>query len=117
MKSKQITLDLNYIEEEVNEKKTVYKNGVENPKYTDELQIDIFNDFNFNDETEEFEENGKYNIEIGGSNRALFKLGKALVNISCYQTIDESFHIHIDRVTNSEGEEKFNLKICKKERA
>ncbi len=113
MNTKKVTLELNYTKEVVNAKKNVYKGGVEHPQNINELCIDVFENYRFNHSTDEFEADNQYNIEIQGSNKALYELGKFLVNIALFETADSDFHVHIDGIANSEGEEKFNLKIRK----
>ena len=113
METKKVTLELNYTQEVVNAQKNIYKGGVEHPQNMDELCINVYENYRFNDLTDEFETDNQYNIEIQGSDKSLYELGKFLINVALYKTTDPDFHVHIDGITNSEGEEKFNLKIRK----
>ncbi len=111
--TKEITLKLNYIKSEVDKENGIFIGGVEEPKYLEELFVDIADDYDFDIETEEFNKNGMYAIDITGSKRALKELGKFLINMAMYKTEDEDYHEHIDDIHNSEGDSIANITIRK----
>lgn len=113
MDSKKIVLNLEYEKETVNSKGNKYTGGVKKPEYIDELFIDVFENYAFNNAIDDFTPDGKYNIEIKGSERALFELGKYFINISQFITKDKNFHEHIDDICDADGNNAFNLTIVK----
>lgn len=113
MDVKKLILDLEYEEEKINSKGNKYTGGVKKPNYIDELFIDVFENYVFNNAIDDFSPDGKYNIEIKGSERALFELGKYLINISQFITKDQDFHEHIDDICDNNGDIAFNLTIRK----
>ena len=111
--TKEITLKLNYFKSKVDKENGTFIGGVAEPKYLEELSIDISDDYNFDIETEEFNKNGMYALEIVGSKRALKEFGKFLINMAMYKTNDEDYHEHIDDIHNSKGDSIANIAIRK----
>lgn len=109
--TKEITLKLNYFRSKADKEKGVFYGGVTEPKYTDELTIDINDDYDFDIDTEEFNKNGMFSLEISGTKRALKEMGRFLINIALYETDDEDYHEHIDQLRDSEGNPKVNMVI------
>lgn len=113
IETKEITLKLKYVKSVVDKENGVYYGGVEEPKYLDELVVDVDDDYDFDVETEEFIKNGMFKIEISGTKRALKEMGKFLINMSMFQTEDEDYHEHIDQLQNNEGKPIANMTIKK----
>lgn len=112
-KTKEIKLTLNYFKSNIDKENGIYYGGVVEPKYMNELTIDINDDYDFDIDKEEFCKNGLYSIEISGTKRALKELGKFLVNMAMFKTKDEDYHEHIDQLYNSIGEPIANITIKK----
>ena len=112
-KSKEITMKLQYYPSKVDKKNGIYMGGVVFPKFINELAIDVYDDYDFDIENEEFIKNGLLAIEISGTNRALKEFGKFLVNIAVFNTQDEDYHEHIDNIYDSDGKPFVNLTVKK----
>lgn len=113
-KTKEVVLKLRYTKSKVDKERGIFHGGVALPKYLREFFIDIVDDYDFDMETEEFNKNGMYAIEISGTKRALKEIGKFFVNIAMFQTKDEDYHEHIDQLCNSDGNPIANIIIRKK---
>ena len=113
MEKKIISVELFFEREKVNKKRNIYQGGVEKPDYINELQVEIYEDYDFNDQNDEFEFNGKHNIQISGTSKSLYELGRYLINIAEYETMDKDFHTHLDGVCNSKEEKKYNIIVRK----
>ena len=111
---KKIVLNLRYIKSKSDFNKNYFIGGLEEPKYLNELLLDIYDDIEYNLDNDTFEKSGKMVLEISGSDRSLFELGKYLINISTYETSDPDFHEHFDNLKNSTGKNKVNLIVRKK---
>ena len=111
--TKEITLKLNYFKSKVDKENGIFYGGVIEPKYMDELTIDINDDYEFDIDAEEFKQNGMFSMEISGTKRALKEMGKFLINIAMYKTDDEDYHEHIDQLRDSEGNPKVNIVVKK----
>ena len=92
----------------------VFYGGVKEPKYQKELIFDIEDDEDFDFQLDKWVKNGKRNLYITGSNRALKQLGVYLINLSMYKTTDPDYHDHIDDILDSQGKEKTNVIFCKR---
>jgi len=111
---KEVTLKLNYYKSEVDKKNGIYYGGVAEPRYINELSINIEDDYEFDIETEQFNKNGMFSVEISGTKRALKEMGKFLLNMALYKTEDEDYHEHIDQLKDSMGNPIANITIRKK---
>lgn len=111
--TKEITIKLNYFKSKIDKENGIFYGGVIEPKYMDELTIDINDDYEFDIDTEEFKQNGMFSMEILGTKRALKEMGKFLINIAMYKTDDEDYHEHIDQLRDSEGNPKVNIIVKK----
>lgn len=109
--TKEISLKITYFKSKVDKENGIYYGGVIEPKYIDELTVDIDDDYDFDIETEEFTKNGMFSVEISGTKRALKEMGKFLINIAMYKTEDEDYHEHIDQLKDSEGNPTANIII------
>lgn len=112
-KTKEIKLKLHYMKSKADKENGIYYGGVSSPKHTEELIVDINDDYNFNTETDEFIKNGMFSVEISGTKRALKELGKFLINMAMFETEDHAYHEHIDQLKNSSGEPTANLIVRK----
>lgn len=110
---KEITLKLGYYPSKSDKENGIYSGGVCEPKYVDELKMNISEDYEFDMDNEEFKKNGMYALEISGSERALEEFGKFLINVAMFQTDDEDYHEHIDNLLNNNGDAAVNLTIRK----
>jgi|CZCB01.1.fsa_nt_gi hypothetical protein len=109
-----IEIELNYFVGKQDTKNGIFVGGVKNPKYLDELEINIFEDEIFNEELDSFVKNGKIQVSLSGSSRSLEELGKYLIALSRYNTEDPDYHDHFDNIKNSEGSEMVNLIVKKR---
>lgn len=112
--TKEVTLKLHYYKSKVDKEAGVYLGGVVDPKYIDELEFNIDDDYEFDMESEEFKKNGMYALEISGSNRALKELGKFLINIAMFKTEDDEYHEHIETIKSGKGQPSVNITVRKK---
>ncbi len=112
--TREVTLKLNYYKSKADKEAGVYYGGVVEPKYINELAFDIGDDYEFDMESEEFKKNGKYALEISGSNRALKEFGKFLINIAMFKTEDEEYHEHLETIKNGDGQPSVNITVRKK---
>ena len=112
--TKEITLKLKYFKSQVDKENGVFYGGVAEPKYADELTVDISDDYDFDIDAGEFNKNGMFSVEISGTKRALKEMGKFLINAALYKTDDEDYHEHIDRLRDSDGNPKVNLIVKRK---
>ena len=111
---KDVVLKLKYLQSKCDFERNHFIGGVEEPSYLDELNIDIYDDMEFDMDEEKFKKNGKIVLELSGSDRSLFELGKYLINVALYDTEDPDFHEHFDGLLDSEHNEKVNLLVRKK---
>lgn len=110
---REVTLKLKYRESKCVVENKHYIGGVEEPGFLDELILDIYEDTQYDVDNDLFIKNGKKVLEISGSNRSLFELGKYLINISMYETADQDFHEHFEGIHNSQNELDVNLIVRK----
>ncbi|WP_089611607.1 hypothetical protein [Dehalobacterium formicoaceticum] len=108
-----IEVDLNYFIGKQDELKGIFNGGVKEPLFTDELKIDVSEDEIFDETKDDFVKNGKINISIAGTDNALYELGKFLIAISRYETLDKEYHEHLDNIRNSNQQHVINLTIRK----
>lgn len=113
-KTKKIFLNLHYYKSKTDIENGIYIGGVVDPKYLNELTIDVNDDYDFDMNSDQFIKNGLYSIEIIGSNRALKEFGKFLINMAMFKTQDNDYHEHIDLIRNNIGVPSVNLTIRKK---
>ncbi len=83
-------------------KNGVYMGGIVPPKYTDELVVDIYNDYLFDFKIDDFVKTGRYVVEVAGSVRALCELGKFFVNFSHYKCKEKCFCEIVESIANSD---------------
>lgn len=110
---KEVVLHLKYLQSKCNLEKNYFIGGLQEPKYLEELNLDIYEDMTFDLERETFQNNGKFVLEISGTDRSLYELGKYLINISLYETCDPDFHEHFDGLFDSQKNQKVNLIVRK----
>ena len=112
--TKEIVLKLNYYKSIADRDAGVFLGGVVEPKYINELEFNIGDDYEFDIEKDDFIKNGMYALEISGSNRALKEFGKFLINIAMFKTEDEDYHEHLETIKDSEGNPMVNITVRKK---
>ena len=110
---KEVLLKLKYFQSKCDFENNYFVGGVEEPKYLNELSIDIYDDMDFDLDKEEFKKNGKFVLDLSGSNRSLYEFGKYLINIALYDTEDPDFHEHFDGLFDSQKSEKVNMIVRK----
>ena len=110
---KEISLKLKYLQSSCDSEKKYFVGGVEEPKYLNELSIDIYDDMDFDMSKEEFKKNGKVVLELSGSNKSLYEFGKYLINVALYDTIDPDFHEHFDGLLDSQRRDRISLIVRK----
>lgn len=108
-----IEIPLVYYTGEDNPDKGIFVGKVEQPKYLDELIMDIGEDEYFDEQQDAFIANGKIQLVISGSNRALAELGKYLINISRYPTQDPDYHDHFEYILDSQKKDYVHLIVKK----
>ncbi|MBE7043900.1 MAG: hypothetical protein E7397_00075 [Ruminococcaceae bacterium] len=110
---KEVILKLKYLQSKSDASKGHFIGGLEEPKYLDELCIDIYDDMDFDMEHEEFHKNGKLVLDLSGSDRSLYELGKYLINLALYETDDPDFHEHFDGLQDAEQKQRINVIVRK----
>jgi hypothetical protein len=65
---------------------------------SNELQIDIGGDKLFDWDLDQFVDSGKYQINLKGSKKAFFELGKLLIALAKHPDEDKEYHVHIDDI-------------------
>ena len=111
---KQVPLFLEWYESSYDKENGVYYGGVALPKYTDELCIDIYDDYLFNFKKDDFEKTGRHVLDIGGSSRAMRELGKFLVNSAMYKCKSNNYYEIIENVCASDENRTANLIVYRK---
>lgn len=108
-------IQLEYLVGKSNPNKGVYEGGVCEPRYLNELMIDIQNEEIFDFEKDAFIELENRIIHFSGSRRAFKELGRYLIALSKYETEDPDYHDHFDEVgsINSESKNKIVFHGCK----
>lgn len=87
--------------------------NVFSPKYTDEIVIDIFDETDpIDDEFDEFFRNGKFQVNLTASDRAMRELGKYLINVSMFKTKNKNYIGTIKNVA-SNGDSKISICVSK----
>jgi hypothetical protein len=100
---KQIEVELEYLAGRDEPKRGIFRSGVADPKFMDELWLDVGDDQVYDEATDNLVSNGKLQINLGGSRRALASLGKYLLALSEFQTEDPAYHDHFDDICDSTG--------------
>ena len=98
---KQVPLFLEWYESSYDKEKGVYYGGVVLPKYTDELCIDIYDDYLFNFKKDDFEKTGRHVLDIGGSSRAMRELGKFFVNFAMHKCNKDNVFEVVENIGHS----------------
>jgi len=104
-----ITLEIEYIKGNELPEEGIYMGGLKDPLYTNELVVWVEPSEEYDDEKKEFEPSQGWQINIGGSRRSLFELGKILIGLSELKTKDNHYHEHLDDISTIEGQD--NCKI------
>lgn len=115
LSKKEIQLTLEFLEGKQDVEKGTFNGGVREPKFLDELMIDVKEGERYDFDLDEDVPTGKYEIQLEGSARAFRELGKYLIAITEYQTQDPRYHDHFDDLLNSDAEEFVDLVIYKPE--
>jgi hypothetical protein len=112
IKRKQLSLDIQYLLAERDTAGKIISSGVLVPTshIENELQIDISNDPIFDEDTDEFVDSEKYQVNLRGTQKAFQELGTLLIALAHYEE-DPDYHIHIDNIEDSEGQVAVHLII------
>ena len=96
--SKKQTITLKYFKGKNAASEGSFAGGVVDPKYLNEIQmwVERAESFDFNEDN--FIPTGGMQVNLAGSRRALFELGKYLIAISRYQTADAGYHDHFEGI-------------------
>lgn len=103
---------MKFYETYAEEEKGIYYGGIVEPEI-DNLVIDVIDGERYDLEKDEFIKNGKQEIHIFGSKKAIRELGEYLIALTEYETSDPSYHDHFDDILNSHGEKKVDVIIYK----
>lgn len=106
---KEIKLILEYVTGMQDKENGIYEGGVCEPKFLNELRIDVKNEEVFDQDEDSFIETGRKDIHIVGSHRALEELGKYFIALSNYQTDDPDYHDHFESIPNSNNDSYVNI--------
>ena len=113
LKTREIVIKLQYNPSKFDKEKGISSGGVMTPKFTKELSIDAYDDYDFDLDSGEFIKNGLLALQISGTGRALKEFGKFLINIAEFKTKDEDYHEHLDNILDSEENPYVNLTVRK----
>jgi hypothetical protein len=73
-----------------------FAGGVEEPQHLDELAIGVSDREMFDFEKDIFVPTGDLQVQISGSRRAFYELGRYFVALSKLETEDPDYHDHFD---------------------
>lgn len=93
---KSIQLQLEYYPPRAGTERGVFSGGVVPPSHTDELAIWANPRQVYDAERDAFENVEGSQIEITGTRRALYELGRYLIALSDHETDDPDYHDHIE---------------------
>ena len=83
------------------------------PKYTNEIAVDVFNETDsYDDKFNGFFRNGKFQVNIIASDRAMRELGKYLINVSMFKTKNKNYIGTIKNIA-SNGDSKISICVSK----
>ena len=107
-----VILDIEYQKERADVKSGVFEGGVDEPETLSDvtLWVDELTEFDF--DKDDFKRIGDQ-INLAGTSSALFELGKYLIALSRYKTIDPDFHVHLEDFGVASGEDRCELLIRK----
>ena len=80
----------------------VYQNAPVDPEHTDEIVIGLRSDEDGADPQAPLLD-GRPQVHLAGTPRALEALGRYLVSLARLQTLDDEFHEHFEGVQNDDG--------------
>jgi hypothetical protein len=84
-----------------------FESNVPEPRFTDELAIDVFDDECYDTERDTYMPTGKTQLHLSGSPRAYRAFARYLLTLSAFATdpsvIDEEYHTHLDDIRDSRG--------------
>lgn len=107
-----IQLHLNYRVERTESKQGVFRGGVVDPEFLGELAVWVYEQEVYSPELDDFVRNGKKSVNVGGSARALFELGRYLIALSRFDPgEDPHYHDHFEDLRQLEGQEPVELTI------
>jgi hypothetical protein len=106
-KEQQIILE--YLKGNDRPDKNYFEGGVKDPIHTNELLMWVEEKEVYDEEKNDFIKNGEYQINICGSNRSLFELGRYLIALSQYETPNKNYHDHIEEIGSLENKKPCEL--------
>lgn len=107
---KQVEVNLKFISATRDSGGRVISSGIESDidMLERELVISVAEDQVFDWESDSFVNSGKLQINLSGTRRSLFELGKLFLALSIYED-DPEYHTHIDNIRDKAGREMANL--------
>lgn len=110
-KKENINVTLTYVIGKIKSEKGIYEGGVEEPKYIDEIVVWAENREEFDDQKSEFREIQGHQVNLSGSKRALYELGRYLIALSKFKTSIPDYHDHFDEIGKLEDKPQCELII------
>ncbi len=107
--SKELTVSLEYLEGKDRPQNGYFEGGIKDPEYTEELMVWVEEEELYDDAKKCFGKSGRLQVNIGGSERSLFELGRYLIALSLYKTANMNYHDHIEEPDCLEGKKSCEL--------
>ena len=106
---KEINLELSYFSGNSQPENKFYEGGVCDPEFIDELLIWVEENEEYDEAKDAFSKNGGYQININGTSRSLFELGKYLIALSKYETDNQDYYDVFDDINSPKGKSKCQI--------
>ena len=110
-KQKKIDLILSYTIGKESREDGYFEGGVQDPSYSDEILLWVEEDEKFDFDKDAFVRTNKYQVNLCGTERSLFELGRYLIGLSQYETENNNYHDHFDEISSPDGKKPCNLII------
>jgi hypothetical protein len=113
IKHEKIVVDISYLVAEKDQQGRVKKSGVDisDNILINGLNIQITGDTELDWDSNEFIENGNYQVNLRGTKKAYYELGKLLLTLSRYSEQDPNYHIHLENIKGLNQSELTHLII------
>lgn len=91
-----IELELEYYEDRSRPSEHIFVGGIPDPRYLSELAVWVRPREVFDEDLDDLVEVPGFQVQLTGSRRALFELGRYFVALSRLKTSDPDYHDHVD---------------------
>jgi hypothetical protein len=100
---KKLELTLTYLNGQNKPEEGYFEGGVKDPDFLKELLLWVEDEEIFNFDKNTFVKTGNQQVNLCGTKRALFELGRYLIALSKYETKNPNYHDHFDEINYPEG--------------